>query len=147
MTTKSYKANDNNVIDTCERVVLPLPDLNAESSDMEIYARFMRHMRLVPNTRMDIKILSAIQFTSDMMDMNDVLVAKSLANMGLRAPRRAFPTSYLEYLDDSLMRTGFEVGGPTQTALAMKDHWEAIGDSVSASYKGCEIVTDPLHPL
>jgi hypothetical protein len=143
--TQSYKANDNKVIDTCERVILPLPALDAESSDLEIYARFMRHLRMVPNSRMDIKILSAIQFTSDMMDMNDAIVAKSLVDMGLRAPRRAFPETYLEHVDRSLMRSGFEVGAPSQSALDVRKHWDRIGEDRFAAFNRQYTLVDPLH--
>jgi hypothetical protein len=145
MTNQTFKANDNKVIDTCERVILPLPALDAESAELEVYGRFMRHLRMVPNSRMDIKILSAIQFTSDMMDMNDAIVAKSLADMGLRAPRRAFPESYLEHVDRSMMRSGFEVGAPCQSALAMKSHWDKIGEDRFAAFNRQYTLSEPLN--
>jgi hypothetical protein len=80
-----------------ENVFLPLPPLDdAPHEVMEIYGRFMRHVRLSPSPVMDIKVLSAIQFTADMMDMGDDRVAKMLADMGLRCPQTALPQSYLE---------------------------------------------------
>lgn len=146
MTNQTFKANDNKVIDTCERVILPLPALDAEAADLEVYARFMRHLRMVPNSRMDIKILSAIQFTSDMMDLNDAIVAKALADMGLRAPRRAFPESYLEHVDRSMMRSGFEVGGPCKSALAVKEHWDKIGEDRFAAFnRQYSLAEEPLN--
>ncbi|PZQ46015.1 MAG: hypothetical protein DI551_05980 [Micavibrio aeruginosavorus] len=131
----TYKANDNKTVSHAD-VSLPLPPLQAkEAMEVEIYARFMRHIRLVPNSRMEIKILSAIQFTSDMMDLNDAIVAKTLADMGLRAPRRAFPESYLEHVDRSLMRSGWDVGGPCASSIEMKSHWDNIGEDKFAAYR------------
>ena len=48
-----------------DRVVLPLPPQNTQDAkfEMDLYARFMRNLRSVPNSQMDIKILSSIKFT------------------------------------------------------------------------------------
>ncbi len=130
------KSNDNKTHETYGNVFLPLPPLGGmESMELEIYARFMRHFRMVPNSHIDIKILSAIQFTSDMMDMSDALVAKILADMGLRAPRRAFPESYLDHVDRSLMRSGWDVGGPCASSVDMKRFWDDIGEDKFAAFK------------
>ena len=135
MNTQTLKANDNKNT-AAENIVLPLPPLQKlEAIEVEIYARFMRHLRLVPNSRMEIKILSAIQFTSDMMDLNDAIVAKTLADMGLRAPRKAFPEAYLEHLDRSLMRSGWDVGGPCASSIDMKAYWDKIGEDRFASVR------------
>ena len=130
------KQSDNSIDDRFENVFLPLPPLGGiESMELEIYARFMRHFRLVPNSRIEVKVLSAIQFTSDMMDLNDALVAKCLADMGLRAPRRAFPESYLDHVDRSLMRSGWEAGGPSASSVDMKRFWDDIGEDKFAAFK------------
>ncbi|MEM6781180.1 MAG: hypothetical protein AAF569_04905 [Pseudomonadota bacterium] len=107
---------------------LPLPPEMDKRTEMEIYARFMRHLRHVPNSRMEIKILSAIQFTADMLDMGDDLIAKTLVDLGLRAPRAAFPTAYLKYADESLMRSGWEVGSPSASTSEIKAYWDSIGE-------------------
>src|SRR5690606_22898871 len=123
-TTKADK-NNKNTNDSFDNVFMPLPPLDpADPLELEVYARFMRHVRLVPNSRTDIKVLSAIQFTSDMMDLNDAIVSKMLADMGLRAPRRAFPESYLDHVDQSLMRSGWEVGAPSASSIDMKRFWD-----------------------
>ncbi len=147
MTNQTLKANDNKTVYDAKTYVLPMPPLVAnEAIDMEIYARFMKHVRLVPNSRMDIKILSAIQFTSDMMDLNDAIVSKTLADMGLRGPRRAFPESYLEHVDRSLMRSGWDVGGPCASALAMKDHWDDLGeDKFAAARREYSVLAEPIR--
>ncbi|MBI2234264.1 MAG: hypothetical protein HYU57_04610 [Micavibrio aeruginosavorus] len=122
-----------------ERVVLPLPpalaDLGAGQDtrfEMEIYARFMRHLRDVPNSRMEIKILSAIQFTADMLETPDALVAKTLVDLGLKAPRKAFPMSFLDFCDKALLRRDWDrhdgKGRPPSAVLMLKEHWDGIGE-------------------
>lgn len=152
-TTNTLKANDNKVASTAvtstlpnEQVMLPVPPAETRDAlELEIYARFMRHVRLVPNSRMEIKILSAIQFTSDMMDLNDAIVAKTLADMGLRAPRRAFPESYLEHVDRSLMRSGWDVGGPCASSIEMKRHWDETGEDKFAAFRReYSLVNEPV---
>lgn len=121
-----------------ERIILPLPpQAGAETKfEMEVYARFMRHLRSVPNSRMEIKILSAIQFTSDMMDTGDALIAKTLADLGLRAPRKAFSVSFLDFADRALMRTSWETGSPPSCVLKLRDHWDRIGEDRFAHVQG-----------
>lgn len=129
----TYKSNDNRT-DTHTHLPLP-PESKEAKSEMEIYARFMRHLRMVPNSRMEIKVLSAIQFTADMIDIGDALVAKTLVDLGLRAPRKAFPSDYLEFVDNSLLRTGWVVGGPSASAAALKLHWDQIGEDKFAAFR------------
>lgn len=117
-------------------VVLPLPPQITADDDMALYARFMRHLRNVPNSRMEIKVLSAIQFTADMQDHSDAHVAKLLVDLGLRAPRLAFPADFLKYADAALMRSGWEVGGPTEGLQALKQHWDRTGEDRFAAFRG-----------
>lgn len=145
MTTNDYplKSNDNQID---SRIQYPCPDTHMANHDieMEIYARFMRHLRHVPNSRTDIKILSSIQFTADMMDITDALVSKALIDMGLRAPRKAFPSAFLDYADAALMRTGWEVGGPSNTLIELKNHWDEIGEDRFAAFRKSYALRDPL---
>jgi hypothetical protein len=131
----TLKSNDN-ALGYGQSIVLPLPPTEKEAvSEMEIYARFMRHLRMVPNSRSEIKVLSAIQFTADMMDLGDALVAKTLVDLGLRAPRRAMPAAYLDHVDRSLMRSGWDVGGPSPSSLELKSHWDMIGEDPFAAFR------------
>lgn len=113
-----------------DRITLPLPPTQSDEMrfEMEVYARFMRHLRLVPGTRMDIKILSSIQFTADMMDHGDALVARILVDMGLRAPRRAFPVAFIDFIDKSAQRFAAGLGTPAPAALMLRQHWDRIGE-------------------
>lgn len=144
-TKPTMKANDNKSAaprsakhrqPVPESFILPVPSADLrDEMELEIYGRFMRHVRLVPNGRMEIKILSAIQFTADLMDLNDAIVAKTLADMGLRAPRKAFPESYLEHVDRSLMRSGWDVGAPSASSIDMKLHWDVTGEDKFAAFR------------
>ena len=115
---------------------LPLPPAPQDSGEMDVYARFMRYLRHVPNSRMEIKVLSAIQFTADMLNYSDAHVAKVLVELGLRAPRMAFPAEFLSYADQALIRNGWEVGGPSEALLKLRDFWNALGEDRFAAFKG-----------
>ena len=139
-TSFSMPASHNTGYDT-ERTVLPLPPAMGEESrfEMEIYARFMRHLRQVPNNRMDIKVLSSIQFTADMLDTSDALVAKTLVDLGLRAPRAALPVAFLDFTDNSFRRAVWDAGTdlPQASLVALKRHWDRIGEEgISSSSCG-----------
>ncbi len=117
--------------------VLPLlPAFDATPDEINIYARFMRHLRHVPNSRPEIKILAALQFTADMQGHSDAHIAKTLVELGLRAPRLAFPADFLKFADRALMRTGWDIGGPSAALLELKQHWDSIGEDKFAAFKG-----------
>jgi hypothetical protein len=108
------------------RIFLPLPPaIDAQFNfEMEVYARFMRHIRMVPNTSNEIKILSSIQFTADMMDHGDALVARILVDLGLRAPKRSFPQAYIHFIEGAARRAKLhheELSVPVRSLIA---HWE-----------------------
>ena len=126
------KANDNLLT---ERIILPIPEIDASHPDMEIYARFMRHLRSVANSRMEIKILASIQFVADMLDLPDSQVAKVLVDMGLRAPRMALPSDFLDHADASLMRDEWEVGAANKSLRSLENHWSKIGEDKFAAFK------------
>ncbi len=119
-------------------ILLPLPPEASftECEDMELYGRFMRHVRCVPNNRMEIKILSSIQFTADMLGYSDARVAKALIDFGLRAPRLAFPADFLKFADRSLMRSPNDIGGPNKALQELKRHWDFNGEDKFAAFKG-----------
>ncbi len=129
--TKPLKSNDNG-----KNFILPLaPQGDDVRSEMEIYARFMRHLRMVPNSKMEIKVLSAIQFTADMLDLGDALVAKTLVDLGLRVPRKAFPSAYLEFVDKSFMRKAWDLGSPNEDLVELRHYWDKIGEDKFSSFR------------
>lgn len=128
--TKNASAPAYSAAEGGQRIQLPLPPQagNDTRFEMEVYARFMRHLRAVPNSRMEIKIFSAIQFTADLMDVSDALVAKTLVDCGLKAPRKAFPVSFLDFVDKSMMRTSWDAGSPPVSVMKLRDFWDRIGE-------------------
>ncbi len=116
-------------------IQLPMPPSKDDYVAMEVYARFMRHLRGVPNNRMEVKILSAIQFTANMMNYSDAQICKMLVDMGLRAGRMALPADYLDFADASLMRSGWDIGGPSKGLMALKSFWDDIGEDKFAAFR------------
>ena len=117
-------------------IIYPIPSRDTgKALEMDIYARFMRHLRLIPHNREEIKILISIQFVSDMTASSEAHVSKVLVDSGLRAPRSAFPAEYLEYVDGSMMREGLEYGAPSNGAKELVSHWATIGEDQFAKFK------------
>lgn len=118
-----------------ENMSLPHIELSgADPSKKEIYLRFMGHIRHVPVSRPEIKILSAIQYTADAIYSSDAHVAKELVEMGLRAPRLAFPTEFLDYIDRALMRCGWDIGAPSQAMEELRDLWYEHNDQMNLPF-------------
>lgn len=117
-----------------DHIILPQPEAKT-AEDLALYTRFMKHIRNVPNSRAAIKVLSAIQFTADMLDYSDAHVAKVLVEMGLRAPRLSFPADFLEFADSSLMRSTWDVGAPSKALHELKSHWDKTGEDKFAAFK------------
>lgn len=127
------KANDNLYNN---KVILPVPAMHTTSNEeMEIYARFMRHLRYVPNSRMEIKVLSSIHYVADMMRISDSEVTRVLIDMGLRTPRAALPDDYIEHIDNALMRDEWELGAANASIRSLRDHWVMIGEDRLAGFR------------
>ena len=130
------KSNDNHFEGTA--ITLPLPPLDLTASyEHEIYARFMSHLRTVPSSRPEIRVLAAMQYVADLLDKPDAEIAACLVGLGLRAPRLSFPESYLEFADNALMRDVYEVGCTSGHLRDLQCHWSRIGDDKFAAFRRC----------
>lgn len=129
------------------KIILPLPPENeaGHEGEMEVYARFMRHLRHVPRSRDDIKVLTAIQFVADMLDYSDGHVARILVDLGLRAPRFALPADYLNHVDRSLMRGDWDVGAAGEVVKSLRKFWDEIGEDKFAWLKKEYVIAQPHH--
>lgn len=109
---------------SCGNVILPCgEDARENSFNAEVFKRFISHLSHVPISRAEIKVLSSIQFTADMLDLSDAHVSKILVELGLRAPRIAFPMEFLEYSDAAVMRQGWNVGAPSKAMMELRQYW------------------------
>jgi hypothetical protein len=111
----------------CANILLPLPPLKMDAEfEMEVYVRFMRCMRHISNDPQNMNILMAIQFVADMMQISNMQVSKTLVDLGLRAPRMAFPEDYLELIDQLAMREMNDIYYSNHALRDLRHHWQAI---------------------
>lgn len=109
------------------RVVLPdLSPFHADPFERALHEHFVHYLRRVTHSRMDIKVLSAIQYAAASVRHGDALTAKTLIDLGLRAPRESFPQSFLDFVDRSLARKGVL---PATSVVDLVNHWSRIGNS------------------
>lgn len=112
-------------------VILPCLPENTGAAEREIYMSFIRSLREGPSRRMEVRVLTAIHRAADATDNSDAYVSRVLADMGLMAPRLAFPGDFLDHVDANLMRDRkLHAVPPSYTALAY--HWSAIGEDLYA---------------
>lgn len=124
-----------------KKTVLPLPPENVEQKfEMEIYAHFMRYLRYQTHRLQDLRIYSAIFYTSGALRIDEDLVSKTLVDLGLRASRDAFPESYLNFCDHIRRRLPTEFQMSPKSVQNLQRHWASLGDldnSHSCSQKSC----------
>ena len=66
-------------------------------------------------------------------------------DLGLRAPRKAFPSDYLEFVDKSAMRRGQEVGSPSVATQEILQHWHRIGEDRFTSLRGRPVIAEQTY--
>ncbi len=117
-------------------IIYPIPSTDSDKSiEMDVYTRFMRHLRLISYNRDEIKILMSIQFVADMTASSEAHVSKVLVDLGLRAPRLAFPAEYLDYVDAAMVRADSEFGAPSEAMKDLVSYWGSIGEDKFVSFK------------
>lgn len=124
MTRRSYHTRYKNT------VVLPyLPD-GVGSTEHDIFVAFISALREGPKRRMEVRILTAIHRAADISDNSDAYVSRVLVDMGLLAPRLAFPGDFLDHVDATLVRKHPLGGKANASYYALVEHWVDIGDEV-----------------
>ena len=107
---------------------LPLPpcvdgNLDSQKFEMAVYARFMRHLRYSERACEAVKVLEAIRFVADLMDHSEAHIAKVLTDLGLRAPRAAYPAAYLDFADNAMACGAWQLGAADADLKALHDFW------------------------
>ena len=111
-----------------EHIHLPLPpciDQNLEHQKfaMAVYARFMRHMRYSERRRESVKVLESIRFVADLMDHSDAHIAKVLTTLGMRAPRAAYPQAFLDFVDNAMRCSAWQLGAADSKLKDLYSYW------------------------
>ncbi len=115
-------------------VILPCMPETTGGMEREIYMSFIRALREGPSRRMEVRILSAIHRAADATDNSDAYTARVLVDMGLMAPRLAFPGDFLDHIDATTYRQ-MPLRSMPAAYIALGEHWAAIGEE-KAGEKG-----------
>ena len=105
-------------------------EFEGNSQNGDICIRFLRHLQVTKAQQLDHKILSAIHFTADILGHSDMHVAKVLTDLGLRAPRSAYPSDYLNFAYEALSRSVWQSGSARQPLQDLALHWINLGDEI-----------------
>lgn len=126
------------------KIILPCLHENAGTAERDIYMIFIRSLREGGlHRRMEVRILTAIHRAADVTDNSDAYVSRVLVDMGLMAPRLAFPGDFLDHVDASLVRER-PLLGVSPSYMALAQHWNAIGEDLYVLPPAFRD-TDPLH--
>ena len=127
-----------------ERIIWPMPPApdRIRPSEIDLYVRFMRHVRAAIITRPEMRVLSALQFVADVTGLEDSEVALQLVEMGLRAPRAAFPASFLAALDPIGHQAVFGGGAIGAGVADLLAHWKLIGEGGGGSGFGSACLSE-----
>ncbi|MCB1538687.1 MAG: hypothetical protein H6865_00110 [Rhodospirillales bacterium] len=112
------------------RIILPCLPESAGPVERDIYMGFIRALREGPSRRMEVRILTAIHRAADATDNSDAYVSRVLVDLGLMAPRLAFPGDFLDHVDANLYRLR-PLASPPPGYIALQAHWQAIGDEMA----------------
>ena len=109
---------------------MPVPPIET-SADFAYYQAFVHEMNRVTTPvaapAIGEKLCQAIEATAVRMNTSPAHVARLLVDYGMRAPRHAFPTSFVDYVDNrpepkmSILRAAqdFDV-------MQLRDFWAAL---------------------
>lgn len=112
-------------------VILPCLPESTGPVERDIYMAFIRALREGPSRRIELRVLTAIHRAADHSQNSDAYVSRVLVDMGLMAPRLAFPGDFLDHVDASVVRRRPLLSMPAGY-VALLQHWAAIGEDVYA---------------
>lgn len=113
------------------RIKMPAPPSAVIQDDpfsLDIYNHFTCHIHNSSTHMMELRIFEAIQSTAVHMDISNAFAATTLVDLGLRAPRKAFPASFLDFVDK--IRTNKELRHNARPSLmALNEHWHYLREN------------------
>jgi hypothetical protein len=106
---------------------MPVPP-QASHPDHDYYQAFVHVMNRLPHTMaIGIKLRTAIENTAEFMRTSPAHVARLLVDYGLRAPRQAFPASFLDYVDATRTpRHAVQRAAMDSDVIELKDFWQTL---------------------
>jgi hypothetical protein len=113
---------------------MPVPPVE-NHPDHDYYQPFVRAMNRLPRqTATGEKLLSAIAQTATTMGTSESHVARLLVDYGLRAPRDAFPASFVEFVDRyPIPRNAVERAALDTDVIELKDFWTSLAQTATVS--------------
>lgn len=105
---------------------MPVPPADS-SPDFVYHQAFVHEMNRVENSSIALKLRQAIINTADRTKTSPAHVARLLVDYGLRAPRHAFPDSFVDFVDSrpepklSVLRAAQDLD-----VLELKNFWQAL---------------------
>ncbi|MBU6235671.1 MAG: hypothetical protein KGQ41_07480 [Alphaproteobacteria bacterium] len=126
------------------RIILPCLPESAGPNERDIFMAFIKSFREGPNRRMEVRLLTAIHRAADATDNSDAYVSRVLVDMGLMAPRLAYPGDFLDHVDATLLRDR-PLRSVPPSYITLTQHWVAIGDEGSNLRNSATMPENRLH--
>lgn len=120
----------NNLRRPITAIVMPSIHYSGRNDDTsrEIYMAFTQSLRDTQNQSLERRILCAIHKAADRTGHSDAYITRVLVDMGLRAPRLALPSDFLDHADSNLLATHrFPIPLP-ESYRDLATHWGALGE-------------------
>ena len=121
---------------------LPIPP-SADSADYPYYQAFLHSMNRCEGRTIAGKIALSIEMTAELCQTSPAHIARVLVDCGLRAPRDAFPASFVEFIETppnahaSRPSGGFELD-----AVELQDFWRSLlPPTAGMPAEACEMET------
>jgi len=105
---------------------MPVPPTDS-SPDMPYYQAFVHAMNRTQAANIAEKLRLAITATADTTRTSPAHIARMLVDYGLRAPRAAFPDSFVDYVESRPAPKSFvPVTAVDTDVIALKDFWQTL---------------------
>jgi len=105
---------------------MPVPPVDS-SPDMPYYQAFVHAMNRTKAPSIAEKLRTAIALTAELTQTSPAHIARLLVDYGLRAPRNAFPDSFVDYVESRPAPKSFvPVTAVDTDVIALKDFWQTL---------------------
>jgi glycine cleavage system protein P-like pyridoxal-binding family len=124
------------------RYPIPPTVFDKYAEELDTYVRFMRLLRTTRGPRADIRILRTIQSVADTTGLHDDDIAHVLVDLGLRAPRMAYPASFLQRIDAAQQRATAGMASVTTSIRSLIEHWQITENNAGGASQKAKILAE-----